>query len=205
MTDAEISAYWNDLASTREGAAHATGADDPDMTRVCLDLITSHLPDNPAAMLEIGCGVGRLTIPIANLYDEERTTIIGVDSSEKMLEFARSRAKTLCVGDVQFFQATRPDSFLFPESSYRFAWTALTLQHLSPERAREYVVAVGKSLRWGAKFLFQYIEGDEREPFSNHFRYADVEKWCAEGGMKITWLCDGVGHLLWRWILAVKR
>ena len=42
-------------------------------------------------VLELGCGTGRVTLPIA----ESGVDIVGLDNSERMLEIARSKARLL--------------------------------------------------------------------------------------------------------------
>ena len=51
-------------------------------------------------VLEMACGSGRLTIPIA----QSGVEIVGADLSKSMLETARAKALRACV-DVQFFEA----------------------------------------------------------------------------------------------------
>lgn len=52
-------------------------------------LIRFLLPKETDVILEIGCGTGRLTIPIS----KRCTKIVGVDFSEKMLKVAREKSK----------------------------------------------------------------------------------------------------------------
>lgn len=57
--------------------------------RRLLDLVAVHSPANPNLIVDIGCGTGRFTHPLAERF---QTRVIGIDPSEKMLEAARAKA-----------------------------------------------------------------------------------------------------------------
>lgn len=203
MTDAEISAAWDAQASTLEDARRATGADDFAMTKACLDVIQTWIPPSlePLRLLEIGCGVGRLTLPLARV--NPRAVIVGVDASPKMLAYAREARDRHDVKNVRFIRACRPGPHGFG-GPYHAAYSALTFQHMSPSLAREYFVAVGEALVPNGIFVFQFIEGSERQPLSNHFSAGEIVSWLRDGGMGVLDTAHGIGHPLWTWVCASK-
>lgn len=206
MTDADISAAWDAQALTLDDARRATGAHDLEMTRACVDAIQTWIPPSLESLrlLEIGCGIGRLTFPMARALP--RSTILGVDASPKMLAYAKAtRDKFYRDSGARFMQSCRPGPHGFGEGVYDGAWSVLTFQHLDPDLARDYVVAVGRALKPGGRFVFQFIEGDERQPLSNHFLLGDVCAWLGEGRFSVVFAERGVGHDLWTWIAAEKR
>lgn len=202
MTDAEISAAWDAQARTLADACRATGADQPEMTAVCLDWIQCWIPSSlePLRCLEIGCGIGRLTFPMARSMP--RATVLGLDASPKMLEYARAARGD---ANVRFMQSCGPGAYGFGQDLYDAAWSVLTFQHLAPERAKEYVVAVGRALRQGGRFVFQFVEGEERQPLSNHFPLDEVCGWLGESRLRPIDSARGVGHELWTWIAAERE
>src|SRR5215831_13796687 len=60
----------------------------PDVLRQWLDLIATHVPSRPALIVDLGCGTGRFTYPLAERFE---TRVIGIDPSKKMLEVASKR------------------------------------------------------------------------------------------------------------------
>lgn len=60
----------------------------PEVLRQRLDLIAVHAPAHPQLIVDVGCGTGRFTQPLAERF---QARVIGVDPSEKMLESARQK------------------------------------------------------------------------------------------------------------------
>ena len=69
-----------------------------------------------STVLELGCGTGRITIPIA----ESGINIIGLDSSNPMLEIARRKSQSLnsTCGDIKFVHADMRDFTLSTREKY---------------------------------------------------------------------------------------
>jgi ubiquinone/menaquinone biosynthesis C-methylase UbiE len=75
--------------------------------------------------LDFGCGVGRLTQPLSNYFAE----VSGVDISKHMLERARKYDVT---GRCKFQLNEQDDLILFPNDSFDFILSLITLQHIEP-------------------------------------------------------------------------
>jgi SAM-dependent methyltransferase len=82
------------------------------------------LPRARRSALDVGCGVGRLTLPLAGRF--ERVT--GVDISRAMVEAARDVAREQ--PNVTFEVLGRDGSIPLPESSFDLVLSAYVLQHL---------------------------------------------------------------------------
>ncbi|HEY4988547.1 MAG TPA: class I SAM-dependent methyltransferase [Opitutaceae bacterium] len=82
--------------------------------------------------LDFGCGAGRLTQGLARHF--ERVT--GVDISERMVGLAREHSVE---ARVAFVQNARPDLGLFPDGSFDFVYSRITLQHIAPRYSRGYL------------------------------------------------------------------
>ena len=158
----------------RENARHfvATGRTDwtdqaffaSGETAVAQDILTDttniYQGKDPLQMrvLEIGCGAGRLTRALSNIFGE----IHAVDVSGEMV--ARARAALHDRRNVTFYQNNGCDLTVVPPLAFDFAYSSLVFQHIpSREVIYTYVREVHRLLRPGALFKFQvqgYPAGD---------------------------------------------
>ena len=107
---------------------------------------------DPAAMrvLEIGCGAGRLTRALSNIFGE----IHAVDVSGEMV--AQARAALRDRPHVTFYQNNGCDLAVVPPLVFDFAYSSHVFQHIpSYEVIDTYVREVHRLLRPGALFKFQ--------------------------------------------------
>jgi SAM-dependent methyltransferase len=111
-------------------------------------------PAKDMRVLEIGCGAGRVTRALANLFGE----VHGVDVSGEMVRQAK-----LALGDrpnAFVYQNNGKDLVVVPELEFDFAFSSIVFQHIpSREIIENYVREVGRLLRPGALFKFQ-VQGD---------------------------------------------
>jgi SAM-dependent methyltransferase len=110
----------------------------------------------PAEMrvLEIGCGAGRVTRALANLFGE----VHAVDVSGEMV-----RQASLALADrpnAFVYQNNGKDLTVVPPLPFDFAFSSIVFQHIpSREVIESYVREVHRLLRPGALFKFQ-VQGD---------------------------------------------
>jgi cyclopropane fatty-acyl-phospholipid synthase-like methyltransferase len=110
----------------------------------------------PAEMrvLEIGCGAGRVTRALANVFAE----VHAVDVSGEMV-----RQAALALGDrpnAFVYQNNGKDLTVLPALEFDFAFSSIVFQHIpSREVIENYVREVHRMLRPGALFKFQ-VQGD---------------------------------------------
>jgi SAM-dependent methyltransferase len=107
---------------------------------------------DPKAMrvLEIGCGAGRLTRALANLFGE----VHAVDVSGEMI--ARAREALADKPNAHFYQNNGCDLAVVPPMEFDFAYSNIVFQHIpSREVIESYVSEVHRLLRPGALFKFQ--------------------------------------------------
>jgi ubiquinone/menaquinone biosynthesis C-methylase UbiE len=107
---------------------------------------------DPAQMrvLEIGCGAGRLTRALSNIFGE----IHAVDVSGEMV--ARARAALQDRPKVTFYQNNGCDLTVVPPLVFDFAYSSHVFQHIpSRDVIDTYVREVQRLLRPGALFKFQ--------------------------------------------------
>jgi SAM-dependent methyltransferase len=98
--------------------------------------------------LDFGCGVGRLSIALAEHVDE----VIGVDISPTMLETAREFDST---GRCQFVENDREDLAMFGDGSFDLIVSSLALQHIPTRLARGYLSEMLRVLRPGGAAILQ--------------------------------------------------
>ena len=107
------------------------------------------LPLNFGCALDFGCGVGRLTQALAEYFSEVK----GVDISPTMVDKASEYNKN--VGRVSFHLNLKSDLSLFESDSFDFIYSNITLQHMSPNLAKMYIVEMYRTLKPGGLLIFQ--------------------------------------------------
>jgi cyclopropane fatty-acyl-phospholipid synthase-like methyltransferase len=101
-------------------------------------------------VLEIGCGVGRLTRALAGLFGE----VHGVDVSGEMVE--RAKAALRDRPNAHIYQNNGLDLTVIPNLEFDFAFSMIVFQHIpSRDIIEHYVREVNRLLRPGALFKFQ--------------------------------------------------
>ena len=99
--------------------------------------------------LDFGCGIGRLTRPLALQFGEA----VGVDIAQSMIE----KAKATLPADVncRFVVNARPDLSMFDNDSFDFVYSRIVLQHIPPDISGQYVAEFIRVVRPGGLALFQ--------------------------------------------------
>src|SRR5712692_2210137 len=77
----------------------------------------------PAAILDVGCGTGRLLKSAATRFPG--ATLVGVDAAIEMVRYAQS-SPPICT--IQFQQAT-PEELPFPNASFDLVFSTMTFHH----------------------------------------------------------------------------
>jgi SAM-dependent methyltransferase len=143
---------WTDQEFFASG--EQTIADDilTDMGNVC----QGKTPES-MRVLEIGCGAGRLTRALANLFGE----VHAVDISGEMI--ARARTALADKPNAHLYQNNGRDLSVMPALEFDFAYSNIVFQHIpSREVIESYVREVHRFLRPGSLFKFQ-VQGHEYE------------------------------------------
>ena len=105
--------------------------------------------------LDFGCGVGRLSIALADHMDE----VVGVDISPSMVSAARELDAS---GRCQFVENNRGDLSIFADDSFDLVYSSLVLQHLPPEIAQGYLAEMLRVLRPGGVMIVQLATKPDR-------------------------------------------
>jgi cyclopropane fatty-acyl-phospholipid synthase-like methyltransferase len=105
-------------------------------------------------VIEIGCGAGRITRALADVFGE----VHGVDVSGEMVEQAHRALRGY--NNAFVYQNNGKDLSVLPPGPYDFAFSTIVFQHIpSREVIYSYVREVHRLLRPGALFKFQ-VQGD---------------------------------------------
>ncbi len=107
---------------------------------------------DPATMrvLEIGCGVGRMTLALAKVFGE----VHAVDVSKEMVRKARRYLQD--VPNAYIYRNSGTDLRILGSLEFDFAFSFIVFQHIpSPAVIDSYVGEVARVLKGGSLFKFQ--------------------------------------------------
>jgi SAM-dependent methyltransferase len=104
--------------------------------------ITGRAPRLESA-LDFGCGVGRLTLPLAR----RASRVIACDVAPTMLEHARKNAAAAGLGNVTFIEGNALAAV--PQASLDFVCSLLVLQHIPPAVGYERIATLVRLLAPG--------------------------------------------------------
>ena len=125
----------------------ARGVKEIDAVLAYLESASVHVARNDA--FDFGCGVGRLTQALGDQFAHAT----GVDISSSMIDEARRHNRH---GDRVRYQVNDvPDLGAFPDSSFDFVYSNITLQHVPPGPALAYIREFVRIIRPGGTALFQ--------------------------------------------------
>jgi SAM-dependent methyltransferase len=124
---------------------------------ILTDMINICQGKDPKQMkvLEIGCGAGRVTSALSELFGQ----VYGVDVSGEMIRQATQALASR--PNVTLIQNNGTDLSLIPDSgTFDFAFSSIVFQHIpSRDVIENYVREVNRLLKPGALFKFQ-VQGD---------------------------------------------
>ncbi len=167
-----------------------------------LDLITGGDDPRSLRLLEIGCGVGRMTEHLAETFGE----VHGVDVSGEMVATAKQRLSHF--DNVNVHETNGIDLALFPDSFFDFAFSFIVFQHIPFREVIEgYLREVSRVLKPGRVFKFQ-VQGTSGERFAAlekntwlgvGFSAAEMYALAAEIGFEVL-RSEGEGtQYFWQW------
>jgi len=136
---------WADQEFFETGRENVAGYILTDMTNICQGKDPKQM-----TVLEIGCGVGRMTRALASAFGQ----VYGVDVSGEMIEQARQNLAS--TPNATVLQNNGADLRVLGDITIDFAFSYIVFQHIpSREVIRNYVAEVHRLLRPGGLFKFQ--------------------------------------------------
>lgn len=140
---------WTDEAFFASGERTVAEEILTDMTNICQGRDPKQMK-----VLEIGCGAGRVTRALAQLFGE----VHAVDVSGEMI--ARATRAVEPYPHAHVYQNNGMDLSIVPGENFDFAFSTIVFQHIpSRDVIENYVREVARLLRPGALFKFQ-VQGD---------------------------------------------
>jgi trans-aconitate 2-methyltransferase len=156
-----------------------------------IEAVVSAFPDDPQHILEIGCGFGRLTQPVADRYPDAHVTGIDINPAVLPKSYAQNRTTYLCRDD------------LIGLSGFDAIYSVAVFQHLPDAEKRAYISQAYQALNRGGVFRLQFIEGD-RDNFCDHWvELTDIGAWFDDVGFHLQEISHSV-HPQWCWITGLK-
>lgn len=133
-----------------------------DLRRIC----GGKLDPKQMVMLEIGCGVGRMTRYLTDIFGDVRA----VDVSGEMIALARANLADR--PNVKLYETNGVDLVPFPPKLFDFCFSFITFQHIPYRDAIvNYLREVHRTLKPARLFKFQ-VQGVKRE---------EVDTWTGVG------------------------
>jgi ubiquinone/menaquinone biosynthesis C-methylase UbiE len=171
---------WDDGSFFRSGAIWVHDYVLSDLTTICNGRMPSRM-----RILEIGCGAGRVTRSLAELFGE----VYGVDISAEMIEEAH-RALAGC-SNVNLRQNSGTDLRLFEDEEFDFVFSGIVFQHI-PRKAivENYIREAYRVLRPGSVLKCQVqghpIHESQADTWQGvGFTEAEITRIAAECGFEI--------------------
>ena len=124
-----------------------------DIERIMVQLGLLGATPEPRAALDFGCGVGRLTRPLAGRFD----AVTGVDVSAPMLDEAQRLSDA---GERIRYVLNTAESLPFAGASFDFVLSLIVLQHLPARLSSGYIKEFIRVLRPGGVAVFQVPAGE---------------------------------------------
>ena len=175
---------------------------------VLTDMINICQAKDPREMkvLEIGCGVGRVTRALSEVFGQ----VYGVDVSSEMIR----QAKTALADrpNVHLFQNNGMDLTVLGDLEVDFAFSSIVFQHI-PSRAviETYVREVHRLLRPGGLFKFQ-VQGaallatpPDDTWFGVTFSEEDASQMALRCGFEPRYRHGAGGQYFWLWFFKPDR
>lgn len=177
--------YWDKASKDKD-------VDKKYISNIAKDGFKDALGDLDGNVLEIGCGVGRLMK--AGWY--------GIDISQGMIDIARSRKKNC------HFEVSDGRTIPFEDNFFDHVYSVLVFQHIPFDAVLGYIKEAHRVLRKYGLFQFQFIEGNEDEPFSHHHDLDRILQALTDFGFFVNpspqFIRKGIVHLDWTWVRAIK-
>lgn len=149
-------------------------------------------------VLDLGCGAGRLTIPLAQRYS--RSQFVGLDVSPRMLLAAY---QTTSVSNVEWELGNGQD--IPAHLDFDMVFSVTTLQHVSDLLMRGYLIQVFNDLPHRGQFRFQFVKGSGQQgPYAYKRSEVTVARWCDEIGFEFQELNTDPHFDEWVWMTVRK-
>ena len=176
--------FWNKAAKDPD-VRYKYIADEWAPTETFLNLIENN-NDSWNNVLEIGCGIGRLLVPLADKYPE--CNFHGIDISNEMINLAPTR------NNIKYQELT---------DNLDLVYSMLVFQHIEHQEKINYIKLAYEKLNVGGNLFFQFVIGEENSPYSYQTSKFEISKILNDVGFKNLIFTDNM-HPQWVFVKATK-
>jgi ubiquinone/menaquinone biosynthesis C-methylase UbiE len=107
---------------------------------------------NRQRALDFGCGVGRLSLGLAEYFDE----VHGVDIAPSMIQAANQFKGLNCHGEkCQYHHNSKNDLLIFLDNYFDLIYSNIVLQHMAPKYTKNYLIEFLRILKPRGLLIFQ--------------------------------------------------
>jgi cyclopropane fatty-acyl-phospholipid synthase-like methyltransferase len=183
--------WWNEL-SPLDARINTAGVPPYDVEKIGSFVLSELMVGHAARILDLGCGLGRLTTWIADRVPDGEIT--AVDISETMIKLAERRPNIVYrVGDGR----TLPESC----GTFDGAYAVTLFQHLPPDAVRGYLTDVHAHLRPEARFVFNASIGTTSTFLQHDLTDGQMADLLLEAGFLVATSFEAHG---WTWFIGDK-
>jgi ubiquinone/menaquinone biosynthesis C-methylase UbiE len=105
-------------------------------------------PDfKPKKILDVGCGLGHNTLPIAAMYPDAE--VVAIDAGAPMLRYGAARATALGIKNVKFMQADAADMREFNDGEFDWVQTTMVLHETGGKSIHKIFKEIGRVTKQG--------------------------------------------------------
>ncbi len=123
--------------------------------------VNDSYPDfSPKRILDIGCGLGHNTLPIAQMYP--KAEVIAIDAGTPFLRYGAARANALGIKNVTFIQADAANLTEFENESFDWVQTTMFLHETGGKAIHKIFKEIGRVTKNGGLNL--HIEQPQYTP-----------------------------------------
>lgn len=199
MSALDEEAWWNGLGD--EDALLNTAGDPPyNVVSVGIRILNSV---DPLRLLDLGCGMGRLTNMIARRLLPDEGVVHGVDVSRRLLDAAVTDANQRGLSNVHYWHG---DGRTLPSGlggRLSGAYSVAMFQHIPSDAMWGYLRHVHERLEPGGVFVFTIALGDE-DTFLNH-QIPDVSSFAQDlAEIYNDVMIEPLDEIGWTWVTARK-
>lgn len=146
-------------------------------------------------VLEIGCGIGRLTTELSRRGDDYE--VYGIDISSKMLDLApKSSVK---------YRTCDGRRIPYADEMFDSVYSMLVFQHIPDSAKAGYIKEAARVLKSGGIFLVQAVLGDHHADIDHGTTPDDMAAWFRDSGFAVETTKRDPERQQWLWITGVKQ
>jgi 2-polyprenyl-3-methyl-5-hydroxy-6-metoxy-1,4-benzoquinol methylase len=176
--------FW-DKAAKDPDVRYKYIADEWALTETFLNLIENN-NNSWNNVLEIGCGIGRLLVPLADKYSE--CNFYGIDISDEMIKIAPTR------NNIKYQELT---------DNLDLVYSMLVFQHIEHQEKIDYIKLAYEKLKIGGNIFFQFVIGEDNAPYSYQTSKVKISKMLNDAGFNNLIFTDHM-HPQWMFVRATK-